>query len=131
MPMSAIASELSVDKRFQETFFLVEASSFEKHYLWKEWNEQVKWEGESSGYLIQVGELGGRPVTISISWVRIDGRLVGFWNSPSQVSDYKMVTAWLGENCVTPNWDRGTRNANCDATNFHLCLNAIRDANKA
>lgn len=118
------------DERFKDTFFLVEATSFERLCLWNERGEQEVWEDQSIGYMVQVGTLDRRPVTIQIFWFRIDGRLVGFWDSPSQVVDHKMVEEWLDENCTPAKWDNRTRHARCDAMNFHLCIHAIRQANE-
>jgi hypothetical protein len=118
------------DKRFAETFFVVEATSFEKFCIWKEWHEQVIWEDEMRGCIGQIGTLARRPVTLSVFWARIEGRLVAFYESPSQVTDSIMVEKWLGLNCAPLKWDNGTRNARCDAQNFHLCIAAIREANE-
>lgn len=130
MPTPRIWIAPPQDQRFSETFFLVEASSCEKLYLWKEWHKRVKWEEQSSGCFGQVGKLSGRPVVISVFWAKIDGRLIGFWESTSQVVDYKMIEKWFSKNCVPPKWD-GTRHARCDAMNFHLCIQAIREANSS
>ena len=46
-------------------------------------------------------------------------------------SGYGFITGrkWLTEN-FSGTWDGGTRRAWCDASNFHLCVNAIRDKQK-
>jgi hypothetical protein len=118
------------DERFKKTFFLVEASSFEKHRLWEMWRERVSWEQDSMGCMGQIGVLDNRPVTLSIFWAQINGQLIGFWESPSQVTDSAMAERWFALNCMPPKWDKGTRNARCDAQNFHLCVQAIQEANE-
>lgn len=113
----------SGDKRFKETFFLAHATDFETEALWKAWHEAVKWEQEPGGWSAQIGTLGGHPVTLYLFWARINGRLVGFWQSPGRVVDYQMIEKWLDRNCV-PNYYR------CSAMNFHVCIHAIEEANK-
>ncbi len=117
------------DERFKETFFLVEASSFERNCLWMEWNNRVKWE-QTSWCMGQIGTISRQPVTLSVLWVRIDGKLIGFWEPTSQVVDHKMIREWFAKNCVSPKWDNGTRHGRCNADNFYLCMRAIQEANK-
>ncbi|MFZ2048766.1 MAG: hypothetical protein WAV25_00465 [Minisyncoccia bacterium] len=118
------------DPRFKETFFLVEATHFERMCLGKR-DEWEGWEEQSSGYICQVGTLARRPVTVGVSWARIKGKLVGFWEAESQVVDYAMIEKWLDKYWSPPKWDGGTRNARCNAMNFHHCIHAIREANEA
>lgn len=128
MPTPRIWIAPPQDQRFKETFFLVESSDFERQCLRVEWNAEVKWEQQSDGCAGQVGILSRRPVVISVFWVKIDDRLVGFWQSTSEVVDYKMIDRWLEKNCRQPG---GGRTARCDAQNFHICVQVIREANNS
>lgn len=108
--------------------FVVEATDFEKQYLWTSHHKNVTWDSRAGGYLVTVGHLDDRPVCLSIWFAQIDGQRVMFFHATSQVVDYRMVDAWLNANC-SPTWDAGTRKARTDAQNFHLCLEAIRQRN--
>jgi len=131
MPKIRIRFAPPEDLRFKETFFLVEATGCEQHFLWSEWHKRVKWEEQGMGCTGQIGTLDRRPVMLTFFWARINGKLVGFWDSTSQVVDHKMIEKWLAENCTPPKCDNGTRSAQCDAMNFHHCIHAIQEANKA
>jgi len=89
----------------------------------------LKWEQVSPGWLVRVGEVGDMPVNISVQWNEIDGYLVCFYEAVSAVVDNRMVEKWLKEH-FKGKWDSGTRRAECDAGNFHMCLHAIEEAKK-
>lgn len=125
-------SDETAESRLAKTLFVVEATSFETQCLWAENSKDSncrrftprRWEQVSPGWLVTVGELDYRPVCISMSWARIDGRLVMFWYPTSQVVDTVQIEKWL-EKHFTGKWDGGTRNAQTNAMNFHHCLDAI------
>ncbi len=124
------------DPRFAETFFVVEASSFEKQKLWEEnkarrkarkpFNQMyVEWEQGRSGVGICVGMLAEMPVNISVIWDKLDGKTICFWEAVSPVVDYRMIEKFFEKNC-NPKWDNGTRQARVNVDNFHHCLHAIK-----
>lgn len=119
---------MSAESRLMQTFFLVEANSFEAQCLWVEHarDGRVQWE-QGHGYAVTVGSLDNRPVVVSIMWNRLNGRWVAFWHACSQVVDHVMIDAWLGKH-FSGTWDNGTRRATCDAMNFHHCIHAMQDA---
>lgn len=50
----------------------------------------------------------------------------------SELVDWRKIRAWLdAEYKHVPMWDKDTRRPFCDAQNFHLCLTAIDERNKA
>jgi len=108
---------MDLDLRFKDTIYLVEANSCEMLYLWKEFNTQFYWEQDCSGKIIQIGELDNRPVNIEISWSKINGYRVAFWDACSQVVDYKMIEDWFLDNL--PGVHR------TDAMNFHQVIQYI------
>lgn len=127
----------TAENRLKKTLFVVEATSAEQFMLWKDWSVasdsprygKMKWEPINPGWMVTVGKIGKRPCCISISWQRIDGHMVMFWYPCSQVSDSLKSEAWIEAN-FSGKWDHGHRRAYCDAGNFHLCVNAIREANE-
>jgi len=120
----------ALEARLKETFFLVNATHFEAGCLREAWNTKVSWEHMPEGNRHQVGNVGSRPVVIQIFWVRINGKLIGFWEATSQIVDYEMIDKWFRENCNPPKWNKGRLNARCNPANFHLCVNAIEEGNR-
>jgi hypothetical protein len=122
--------------KLADTVFIVEANSYEHLALWRESALQadrpdiaapVDWRQDNEGRFVELGKLDGMPVTLSLRWDIIDGCRVLFIDCPSVVQDWRMVDAWLEQNCNPPKWDGGSRPARCDAMNFHHCLDAIRE----
>lgn len=86
---------------------VVEADSYATHMLWREYAEQAakfalsdksqryKWEQGSFGYGAKVGEIGGRPVWISILCNVVNGQKLLFWHVTSPAADYDLCDAWL------------------------------------
>lgn len=132
-------AELRLSRR---TFFVVEATSTERGMLWEKWaNEspaadggsgrrRFKWEQDSQGWLVEVGELEGRPCNISVNWAKIGGRWIMFYDNTSQVTDSVQTEAWISHYFGDKKWDNNSRRSWADAGNFHLCVSAIEEANK-
>ncbi len=45
------------DKMIAETEYWIEATGFERHCLWQEWNEKIQWEQLPEGCVITIGIL--------------------------------------------------------------------------
>ena len=125
----------TAENRLKRTLFIVEATSFEQFSLWQQhsktsdsrpsWAQVVDWK-EMDGWLVTVGKLGKRPCCVSMSWARIDGCLVMFYDQCSQVCDSIQTEKWL-EKHFSGRYDNGTRRAWTDAQNFGHCLSAIKE----
>jgi hypothetical protein len=132
-------NDKNYDPRFRDTIFVVEANSFEMMALWSRHSHEgstestirpykrYKWEHDSYGKTVEVGQIDGHPITITFFWQIIDGYYVTFYERCSWYIDLYQVDAWLLAHC-NPTWDSSCR-AHCDASNFHHCLNAIDDLN--
>jgi len=118
-----------IDLRFKETIFLVECNTFEYITLWNEWKDKVIWEHDSLGKHYQTGKLNDHQIWTSMTWAKINNKLVLFYENTSRVVDINQVKNWFKQNCY-PTWDNDTRIAHCDAMNFHLCINAIKEQGK-
>lgn len=128
----------SAEERLKKTLFLVEATNFEQQALWCTWSKEsgerpsyikpVAWEQVNPGWSVQVGKIGKLPVCVSVTWARIDGHLVCFYDAISRAYDSELVDKWFKQH-FKGRWDSGTRRAHCDASNFHFCMDAVRDAN--
>jgi hypothetical protein len=115
-----------MDARFTLTEYVVEATSTEQYYLWKDASPNCKWEQGMSGLAIEVGKLGGplqekRPIVITCQWNRINGMDVLFWEATSRLVDYRMIEEWFKQNCYPYEHSSG-KAAKCDAMNFHSCI---------
>lgn len=134
---------MTVEQYKRDTVFLVEASNYERHCLWREFADdptarlhdpynrrRVKWEQLSPGSMTTVASVLRRPVTISCFWARLDGHIVLFYSPTSELVDWKRINAWLAQEYAhVPKWD-DSRTAHCDAQNFAHCLDAIATLNK-
>lgn len=118
----------NAESRLLVTDYLVEATSCERFDIWCKWckdsnecsrPEVDKWE-QMNGWLVQVGELYGRTINITLTWDNLDGFLVCFWEAVSELVDYKMVDEWLDEHFKK-------KDATCNAMNFHNCIHALLD----
>lgn len=122
------------DKRFDETFFCVEATSYEAQQIWREFNQErgIPWK-QGSGVGIHIGELdivgqGKMPVVLSLMWNTIRGKLICFHEAVSQVVDHKMIEDWLQKNIIKDKTWAGDRPITCDAMNAFHMLEAIQDS---
>jgi hypothetical protein len=119
---------IKLESQLAGSQFLIEATVCEWHELWAAWyrgsqrriaphfNQWVNLDG----WGVQVGELFGRPVCISIQMCLLDGFLVAVWYPVSNLVDYSMIWEWLDKHFTTKTEDG--RLAACDAMNFHHCV---------
>ena len=108
--------------------YMFEASDYERSRLWQEWHGRIQsWDGKPDVDLptfVHVGELAGHAVEIHITWVRLNGHLVGFYDSCSNVADHAMIEDWLDKNFCPPMPPQGTCRRN-DASNFRCGLTVL------
>jgi hypothetical protein len=119
------------------TAFVVEATSFESLELWSAWHKPVAgegsryqresdpanapWEQLNPGCVVTVGHLAKMPVCVSLSWSRVHGQLVLFWEATSMVVDNRLVEAWLTKHVPAYKDGRHT-----NAINFHNCVHELK-----
>lgn len=102
----------------------VEATRYERLALWQEnrQHSRMVWEENLAGYILGAGEFGGMPVTIRLHTAVIGGHKVVFYDSPSQVTDSRIIEKWLEDHLPTSAWvppfDKRRVNKT-DAMNFH------------
>jgi hypothetical protein len=119
----------SIDPRFDKTVYLVEANDYERLSLWREhainsgWSDKhvdvakFVWQQENPGLWLDIGRVDGRPITLSFFWNTVNGRMVCFWESSSQLVDYKMIDEWFQKNVGDI--------PRTNAMNFHHVFSAI------
>ncbi len=81
----------------------------------------VDWEDTGKMRFQQIGECGGNPVTVTVGWARIGGKLVALVEGSSQVVDYHMLEVWCSD--VFPN-----ARSYSNSTNFHNIILDIEAA---
>lgn len=106
---------------FKDVVYLIEATDYERLCLWRDndtctHTSKMKWEEVSMGYWFQIGELDNRPVNLTLCYAILDGKKVAFYESCSQVVDWKMIEDYLSKlNLPKTN-----------AMNFHHCIHFIK-----
>ena len=126
----------ALEDLIRDAVFVVEASSYEKQSLWERFATEakdlvprtnvarVRWVDQGRGWVVTVGHVGKRPVTICVFGSLLNGHPVLFYEAASAVVDWDKIREWFRANCW-PLWDSGTRRAHCDAMNFHHCLEVV------
>lgn len=134
--MSNIVIDDYKDKRLDDTFFCVEATSNEVQHLWRELHQErgIPWV-QMNGLMIEAGQIdivgkGKVAVCVCLSFNLIRGKLICFYEATSQYVDYQMVEQWLKKNVIKDKEWGGGREIMCDSNNTHMILHAIQDSQK-
>ena len=115
------------EERLKTSVFFIEATSFEKHYLWKEFEKETGWEQDLMGFGQMIGHIGkNKPVFVSFSFAKIHGKIICFYEVTSRYADHTMVEEWIEKNYPVK-WDNNTRRAMTDAMNFHLAIDCCKN----
>jgi hypothetical protein len=115
------------DLRLKSVVYVVEASHDERHLLWLHhsndarlhgWGTgRVEWSGRGgNGWMVQVGEVAGMPVAMTVMFDTICGQPVLFWTDESRVVDHEMFPPWLEANVPA------YKHHHCNVANFGHCL---------
>ena len=75
------------------------------------------------GYGDTIGHVGDAPVFVTITFARLFGQVIVFYEATSQVVDHRMVADWLTTAFPA---SRGRTNA----MNFHICVHDVERACK-
>lgn len=101
LPDTYIAMPDIYEQYKAKTKYLVEGEVFiayEKLVCYLKMYTDKQWTQIYPGWCVTVGKLDNRPVNISIYWVEINGTVIGFYGSDSEVTDWKMIKEWLDVN---------------------------------
>lgn len=91
------------EKLFKDVVYIVESTYNERHLFWEKFHYKPfyddfkieSWEVEMSGTGTTIGTVDGRPVTLDITWAKLEGYRVLFYDVMSEVADWKMVEKWF------------------------------------
>lgn len=98
------------EQKLIDTEYFVEANSYEKLHLWKDYNEKYEWIQDSSGFGLEIGSIGSNmPVFVSFHFAKVNNTNVCFYQATSRYVDHTMVENWIRKYC----------NKITDANNFH------------
>lgn len=120
MNIETMIVQHTLESMLAESVYCVQANSFEQFCVWEKHIDRQWPYTQLHGWSEIIGTIEGQPVNVSVSFVRIVGRVVCFWYGCSAVVSYPMIEAWLRANCRA----YAERHA-CDAGNFHLCMQYI------
>jgi hypothetical protein len=90
----------TTDPRVVAARCIVDATSYEAMTLWERHQQchpAVKWEHDCRGFMAQLGEFGGMPVNVSVSFAKINGHTVMFWEFVSMVTDARLWDAFIAK----------------------------------
>jgi hypothetical protein len=121
-----------VEAYIRLTEYVIRATDTEKFFLWKDidrirkqkftehrW-QNIIWGHISEGRVYTIGKINNRPINIELSWAKLNGHYVTFWESNSELVDYKMLREWLEQT-----FKHVDIRHYCNALNFHLCIDYI------
>ena len=110
-----------IDPRFKETFYAIEATTFEVITILDRWDDKYQCEQDYQGANIQVGRILAHPVMLSCQWYTIHGRQILFWEAVSSMVWHELIDEWFEKYCPCPR---------TDAMNFHNCILEIERKSK-
>jgi len=103
----------------------------------KDLNDQVKdfkhtrvnWEEVSAGFMLTIGKVYKKPVSVCFNFAFINGHKICFYECTSQMADHKMIEDWLISKFQLTH-DKYSRWNHTNATNFHNCVNSLDSIDK-
>lgn len=120
------------DPKLAKTKFFIEATSFEKLSLWKDFKERndiTNWVEDAQGIALEIGHLDKKKtqsVWLGFYFVDLYGKTICFYETTSRFNDSQLVEEWITKNYPVK-YDNDTRSAMTDAMNFHHALHFCRD----
>lgn len=112
-------------QNLKKTCFFIEASSFEQHCLWREFNKKFKWVDISSGCSLHIGNINNdenMSVWVSFNFATIFNKVICFWYPTSRFVDHDMIVNFIQDNYPVK-WNNNSLYAMTDANNFHHVIN--------
>ena len=112
------------DPRFAQVEFIVAADDFSQQALWGMWQEGITWDSDTSRLTVGLGILIGRNVTVEVRFARLNGHMVMFYNSNSDLVDHNLVNTFVEDvRKIALAARPGSAPADkTDASNFHTCV---------
>lgn len=73
----------------------VECNSASMQLLWEKYSNVYNWETKLPSFVKVIGYLNRRPITLSITFATIQGKLIAFWEPTSELIDHAMIEKWF------------------------------------
>jgi hypothetical protein len=112
-----------------DVLFIVQASSFEQFELWRDFSAEVVWEQDPAGELVTIAQVSINrqkfPICLCLSFARLNGVRIAFYDPTSLVVHHGMVEEWL-KSVHIAKYQNGSRWAHTDAQNFHNCIQFVK-----
>lgn len=89
------------EQKMKESVFFVEANSYERSTLWKEFKDETSWVQDYGGFTEVIGcidEDREKPVNLCFTFEIIFGLRICFYEVVSRYSDKEMINEWLQAN---------------------------------
>lgn len=116
-------------EKFKDVVFVIEATDFERFALWQMNDTSTEkyriksWESISDGWLCTIGHVDEMPVTVSLTYAKLNGHKVAFYYAASMIVDYNMVREWIAH--YTGHLQFEGRVCHTDANNFGHCYRRV------
>ncbi|HSR89655.1 MAG TPA: hypothetical protein VLK22_04690 [Candidatus Udaeobacter sp.] len=103
---------------------MFEATEYEQLCLKEKFDGTIgSWEGAGSS-TEKIGTFHEYDIMVHVSWVRINGGLVGFFRTTSQVVNNVTVEEWV-ESCLRPGKESRSKSRQANPHNFRLYLSSL------
>jgi hypothetical protein len=127
VPFELLTASDEVKSYLEGVTGIVEANSFETMCLWQRWKDNGKsWVSTGHGYGPKVGTYGDMPVCISLLTAMVEGQKILFVDPTSQVTDHRLIEAWLKANVPSALRKDGYLNKT-DAMNFANAVSTAKE----
>lgn len=117
-----------IELLLKSSVFFVEANSFERHELWKQYHETTQWINNLEGFQHCVGYISQhkkKPVCIELFFCKIYDQRICFYSDISRFVDHDMIENWITTNY--PVFYDETRLSMTDAMNFHHAIHRCKE----
>lgn len=121
-PTMFSAKDKEMQKFLDGVAGVVMATREEQQQMWERWHRGEiawikSWVSGSSGPLVTIGELAGRPICLSLLVATINGQRILMADATSQLVDHALVDQWIEAHAPDTARKDGRLNRS-DATNF-------------
>ena len=122
-----LSDEELKEHKIKTSVFFISANCFEQFTLWQQHRDI--WVEDLCGFSEVIGHIDGdkeKPINVSFSFAKLYGKRICFYYVCSRYNDIEMVEEFIWKNYPVK-YDKGTRRAMTNATNFHHAIDACKE----